>query len=663
MARVSLIGFLLVATTLLVFYRVYDQDFVYVDDPTWVMRNPYVLAGLDRQSVSWAFSADSAKASANWCPLTWLSLMLDTSLYGVSAGGYKLTNLGLHVSTVLLLFFALNQLTGDATRSGFAAALFAIHPLHVESVVWVAERKGVLSTFFGVAALWAYSKYARSFSRTWYAVTLAAFLCSLASKQTLVTLPFMLLLLDVWPLKRLSTDALGRKTASPKGAQAATSQSDGVGSTTVQSAFFGRPILEKLPLFLLTVLFSVVAFAAQRHGESVVSLETLSFTDRCANAVVSYATYLRRTFWPLDLAVVYPHPQDGYSLLTVAAAGLLLLLLTLIAWTQRKDRPHLFVGWFWFLGTLVPMIGLVQLGSTQVADRYTQIPLIGLFIAICWSALPRSRWNRLTPIVGASAVLVLAVIAWRQTGFWRNSETLYAHAIAVTQRNRIAHDQLGAVYAEQGRSAEATQQFHKSLTIDPLAASPNNNLGALLLQEGKPDEALPHFETALRTDPLNVDAHMNAAYALFLQSHFRAAAEHLEAVLRVDPNHVMAHYHLGLVSLQHLNQAEEAAGHFQQVLDSRDQRTSAQNNRRVVAKSANFLGRLAHDVGQLDRAVAFFQQAVRLEPRLAEAHNNMGVTLMAMGRRNEAIRSFQQSLAVQPSFQNAEQNLRRALQE
>ena len=510
MRRHHLIWVALALLPLIVFWQVQEFDFVSYDDQSYTYGNPHVMAGLDGDGVRWAFTTID---EANWHPLVWLSLMLDTELHGGTPGGFHRTNLALHVANGLLLFVALVAMTGERWKSAFVAALFAIHPLHVESVAWISSRKDLLSTLFGLLALIAYARYAKLRRPRWYVAALLATGCSLLSKQMLVTLPFLLLLLDYWPLGRMDRRSPG----------------------TVR-----RLVLEKLPFFALTVAFSVIVYYAQQQGEAMWGEATFPWSVRILNAPVASVLYLAKTLWPAGLSVFYPHPGSAISVLGAAGAAGMLAVVSIVALWQRSRLPFVFVGWFWFLGTLVPVIGLVQVGGQQMADRYTYVPIVGLFVLVAWllpSLLPPARWrDRLLVGIATAAIAALGSAAWVQTGTWRNTVTLFEHALAVDPYNAIAHTNLGSLRGQQGRYEAALGHLQSAVAIDPNNPAAQNNLGLALSMTGRTSEAITRFEKALAIDPTIVSAHMNWGLTLVGSGRAEEALKHFRAALDLEPD-------------------------------------------------------------------------------------------------------------------------------
>ncbi len=436
----------LVAITWVVYAQVARFELVSYDDPAYV--NAQVKNGLTVEGMRWAFVGYH---DSNWIPLVWLSLMLNTTLFGVSAGGYHLVNVALHTANALLVFALLSRATRSVWRSAFVAALFAVHPLHVESVAWVSERKDVLSMFFGLLSLLAYVQYVQRQRRRYLVVAFALFIGSLLSKQTFVTLPFLLLLLDFWPLGRLTSNS-----APPSAAKRAKPVAVPEGEPQKNLRLDPRLLWEKLPFFAGSAVFCLIALQAQG---SAGAYETLPLGTRCLNALVTYLRYLEKALVPINLSGFYPHPRAQLSLAVAGLSFAILTAVTVLAVMSWRRRPYLFVGWFWYLGTLIPMIGLVQVGGQQMADRYTYLPLLGVYIAIAWlvpTLVPArlAGWH-LVPALATATVAVYAAIAWVQVGYWRNSNSLYQHMLAVTDDNFMAHYLLGNELSKQHQLDEA----------------------------------------------------------------------------------------------------------------------------------------------------------------------------------------------------------------
>jgi Flp pilus assembly protein TadD len=516
-------GLLLLAIGL-VFGQTIRHEFVNYDDNEYVYENPHIIHGLTAGDIGWVFTQCP---SANWHPLTWLSHILDYRLYGLDAGGHHATNVLLHAATAILLFLVLRRMTGELWPSALVAAIFAIHPLRVESVAWIAERKDVLSGLFFMLTLLAYLGYARRpFSLVRYLTVIVLFALGLMAKPMLVTLPFALLLLDYWPLRRVAL-----RTATP-----------GRGLTTGN----WHLVVEKIPFFALAAASCVATTLAQ--GRAFVAVEAMPFPVRISNALVSYVAYLGQFFYPVGLAVFYPHPGADVPLWKPIAAFFTLTAISVAALVWRRRCPAVLVGWFWYLGMLVPVIGLVQVGSQQMADRYTYLPQIGLCIALVWGAAqavaswPSHRW-----LFGAGSALVLAILmscAWRQTTYWRDSETLWNHALACTSRNALAHNNLGYELFNRGRLDEAIAEYRKTMEVMPNDVKSHSYLGRALADSGRFDEAIAQYRKALEIMPDYPEAHDNLGIALAGGGRFDEAVVEYQAALKAKPDFADAYNNL-----------------------------------------------------------------------------------------------------------------------
>jgi tetratricopeptide (TPR) repeat protein len=504
---------LLVAATLLTYWPSLENGFVF-DDVDYVTNNPQVQAGLTGPSIWWAFTTGHA---SNWHPLTWLSLELDHDLFGLRPWGYHLINLVLHVANTLLLFLVFWRMTSALWRSALVAALFALHPLHVESVAWVSQRKDVLSTLFGLLALLAYAGYVNRPGVTRYLLVVLALVLSLLAKPMLVTLPLLLLLLDYWPLGRLRlSGGPAAETKFPAGAS--------------RPIPFARLALEKMPLLALAAASCAATWLAQQQGHSVQRLAQLPLSVRAGNAIVAYALYLRKMVWPSDLGAFYPHPGTGLSWVSVAGAALFLAAVTAGLLALRRRAPYLIVGWFWYLGTLVPVIGLVQVGSQALADRYTYVPLVGICVMIAWGVADlvpqRVPRDRILVSAGAAVVLfVCALLTWLQVHHWQNNIALWAQALEAAPHNAFAHTNLGMAIMVNATSQQdeelAFQHFALAQEIEPNQVGANLGLALLAQQQSRVDEAVERFRKVLRLEPGNELAQRGLASSMLRQQYLR----------------------------------------------------------------------------------------------------------------------------------------------
>jgi protein O-mannosyl-transferase len=494
----------LAVLTWLVFGQTLWHDFINYDDPRYVYENTKITGGLSISGIAWAFTHIH---SLNWHPLTTISHMLDSQLYGLKAGWHHFTNVFLHILAAMLLFLAVQQMTGAVWRSAFVTAVFAIHPLRVESVAWIAERKDVLSGVFFMLTLLAYTYYARLPGVRGYLLVVFLFACGLMSKPMLVTLPFVLLLLDYWPLDRIKGQLWNR-------------------------------LAEKIPLIALSAVSSVITFLVQKGA--VGRTEELPILERINNAIVSYVLYVWQMLWPVNLAVFYPHPENRLPLWEIVSCFLLLICITVTAIALRKQRPYLLTGWLWYLGMLVPVIGLVQVGWQGRADRYTYLPQIGLYIAATWAVTDLTalyRYQR--AILSTAAILIIGALslrAWAQTSYWRNSETLFRHALAVTINNDVAENNLGIVFLGQGKVDEAISLLQSATDLRPDNSPAHENLAKALLQKGRVTDALIHYRKLLELQPDNIEVHNLVGTVLVQQGEIKDGVEEWQKVLAIQPD-------------------------------------------------------------------------------------------------------------------------------
>ena len=553
----------LVAVTWAVFGQTLAHDFVNFDDHVYVYENPLVVRGLSTEGIIAAFTHTHA---LNWHPLTTLSHMLDCQLYGLKAGGHHLTNVILHTISVLLLFVVLTRMTGWLWQSGFVAALFAIHPLHVESVAWIAERKDVLSGLFFMLTLAAYARYAQAPSTPRYLLVALFFACGLMSKPMLVTLPFVLLLLDYWPLGRLE------------------SQKSQVGGR------LRRLITEKVPMFSLSICSCIVTLFTQRQGPN--AIDQLPFLWRLNNTFVSYITYIRQMLWPMRLAVFYPHPNDRLPVLEVTAAIAFLVGVSLLVIYLRRTKPYLVTGWFWYLGMLVPVIGLVQVGEQAHADRYTYLPQIGLYIMIVWivgDLLLKSTSRVGRALVGVAAAIIIVSLSERargQTSYWKDSETLWRHTLAVTSDNDVAHNNLGFLFLRSGQLDNAISEFQAALDIRSRSTQTHYSLGAALIQNNIGnafarkqlwDKAINHLQEAARLRPDYADAYFNLGSVFFQLGRIDQAIAQWRKALAIRPTDEQAHRNIAS-ALRKKGNVKEAIAEYEQALNITPEDTVALNN-------------------------------------------------------------------------------------
>jgi protein O-mannosyl-transferase len=581
----------LAVMTFAIYAQVISHQFITLDDPTYIQENPMVNRGITGAGIAWAFTTFYA---TNWHPLTWISHMIDCQLFGTNAGRHLLVNALIHVANTLLVFWFLLRSTHARWPSALVAALFALHPLHVESVAWVSERKDTLSTFCGLLSLIAYVRYTEAPSKSRYVWTVLSLVLGLLAKPMLVTLPFVMLLLDYWPLRRFQRSKVSSQWSVVRGL-----------------------VIEKIPLFALAAASAMMTLIAQSRGGAVRTLAHDPVTLRLSNALVSYAKYLLLTFWPNDLAVYYPFA--GIAAWQIIGAAFLLIGITALCFFERKSRPYAIVGWLWFLGTLVPVIGFVQVGGQVMADRYFYIPSIGLFIAIVFGLADIAGSWRVTPLlsagIAAGILMILATLTNAQIQRWRNSFTLFEHTLAVTPPNlRIEHN-LGLALGVSDRYDEAAAHFERALQIDPNFYDGLVVMGVTRAHQGRVPEAIEYFQAAIRLQPNTPKAHVQLTHALWTQNRDQEALEEMRRALQVAPKDADILADLGL--------------------------------------ALALAGRVPEAIDQL-------HEALRLNPNNAEAHGNLGLALLASGKARESIPEFETALRLKPELTGAADNLRRA---
>jgi protein O-mannosyl-transferase len=617
--------FFLVVITWLVFGQTVRYDFVNYDDNEYVYANPAITGGLTPHGIIYALSGRHAK---NWHPLTTLSHMLDCQLWGARPGGHHFTNVVLHTIAVVLLFLVLKQMSGAIWQSAFVAALFAIHPLRVESVAWISERKDVLSAVFFMLTLGAYVRYARSPSLGRYLTVSILFALGLLSKSMLVTVPFILLLLDYWPLQRFG----GRSS-------------------------INRLVLEKIPLLALSAASGVVTLWVQQS--SVAPTEKLPLVSRIGNGLVSFVIYVKQMIWPVGLAVFYPHPGDQLPVWEIGLAIMLLGTVSAGAIVLRHKRPYLLTGWFWYLIMLLPVIGLIQVGSQAHADRYTYLSQIGLYLLLAW-AIPDALASRFATglirrgglergILAATASVAVIALAWCahvQASYWRNGESLWGHALAVTSGNFMAHDGLGECLGNRGHLDEAIDHFQMALNLAPGYPELETNLILALTKKGRTDEAITHSRALLNEYPNDAQAHYNLGNALRKKGDSQGAIAAYEKALSIHGSYPAAHYNLG-IALDQNGQIDEAIAHYQQAVKEQPNYPEAYYS----------LGNDLLHKGRVEDAIVAYEQTLKTRSRSPEAENNIGLALLQKGRPSEAIAHWQNALALQPDSVDSLNNL------
>jgi tetratricopeptide (TPR) repeat protein len=692
------LGTFLLLLVLLAFLPALKNGFVNYDDPAYVLKNPHVQSGLNWASLHWAFHTFE---SSNWHPLTWISHMADCRFYGLKPWGHHLTNVLLHAANTLLLFFLLSRMTGAMWRSFFVAAFFGLHPLRVESVAWISELKDVLSLFFGLLTLCFYTIYARHRgvkSKIFYGMSIACFIAGLLSKPMLVTLPFVLLLLDYWPLQRTGA-----------------SQENAPSNSTV----WLKLILEKIPFLLLSIASSVITFIAQQRGGAVKTIVAFPLLFRLENTFVSYLRYVGKIFYPAGLSIFYPYPGHWPALILIAAL-IFLCGLSFSAFKLRQAHPWFFVGWFWFLGTLLPVIGLVQVGEQSIADRYTMLPSIGIAIIVVWGAMDvLNHWRSgktLGVIMGSAAIGICILVTRTQIGYWRNSETLFRHAIAagaggnyvvhmnlagtLIDQNELdegiteyrtatslnpnlwmTHKGLGIALHKAGKLHEAEDELQKALLLNQADAEAHSELGWVYSATSRPEQALTEFQHAVTLNPESSGFHYNLGYEFYSQGRLDNAIVEFQKSLDLDPNNPMSRLGIGNTYLRQ-NRLEPALKELKDasLLNPNDPAVHV-----ALAKALQGQGRLDEAVvqletaaklnpndavlhnqlgvsyaqkGNLDLAMSQFQEAASLDPNLPEAHKNLAMAFAAKGRTEEAITQVKAALALRPNYPAAQALLR-----
>jgi tetratricopeptide (TPR) repeat protein len=687
------VSVLLIVLTLITYWQVKNYAFINYDDDKYITENRHVITGLKLDNIKWAFQSTYA---SNWHPLAWLSLMVDAQLFGLNAGYYHLTNLFLHILNTLLLLLILYKMTGALGRSTLVAALFALHPLHIESVAWVTERKDVLSMFFMLLTLWAYIHYIQKPDYKRYSLIFVAFALGLMTKPILVTLPFVLLLLDYWPLQRFSLR--NEKNI------------DSVLTTKTAAAL----IYEKIPLFFLTGLSIALTIIAQRA--EIEFMQSIPALLRVENALVAYCGYIFKMIWPVSLGVLYPH-SAYIPLWKVSVSAILLATVSGIAIYTIKKMPYIAVGWFWYLGTMVPVIGIVQVGVQSMADRYTYIPLIGLFIILAWflsDALEKIPYKKyIIATVSAVIVLLLVTLSWSQLKYWKNSHELLTHTLEVTRDNYTMHCNLAVLLAGQGDSKAAEFHYLEALKINPDDKDTNINFGNLLVRQGRLDEAIERYINAIKSKPNFAKAYNNLGIAYVQRGDRQKAIEQFSTAVKINPSYLDAQNNLKMALLQ--KQVKESAStkqsadsedistfsgqmmvgtslmkkgdldgaikHFQEALKIEPENINAHVSMGLaLGYKRNFDGAISHFrtaikinpripeiynslavalayTGKTDKAIAQLNKALEINPRFAKAHNSLGVMLAKSGKFDEGIDHLRKAIEIDPEYTEAKKNL------
>jgi tetratricopeptide (TPR) repeat protein len=596
MRLIHLLSVCLVSLVLIVYIQVGNHKFINFDDTDYVTNNPHVSSGITKENVIWAFTSID---SSNWHPITWISHMADVQVYGMNPRGHHLTNVLIHAMSSVLLLLLLFRITGAIWKSFFVAALFALHPLHVESVAWVAERKDVLSVFFGFLTLIFYSEHVKNKRLTTYILAFFSFILGLMSKPMIITLPLLMLLMDFWPFKR---DLYGEK-------------GQGLGQILHKATALLR---EKLPFFLSSLMSAIITIYAQHKGGSTISIEILPFISRLENALVAYVKYIVKTIWPIDLAVLYP-ANLKLPFWQICGSFSLLILVTVISVLVGRRHPYLFTGWLWYLITLLPVIGLIQVGNQSMADRYSYLPHIGLFIIAAWGAPEVTKpikHNKIFLAMLASIVIIVsAILTWRQLGYWRDNISLYRHTLQSTSNNYVIHNNLGVALFEKGELDLAINEYSAALMINPKYVDARYNLGLAYFKKRDMDAATREFQYIIRTNP-TTRAHYTMGVLFVQKGDLSAAINEYMKAIEIDPNDIKSHFELAL----------------------------------AFARKKDF-----------DKAIHEFKEVLRINPNDIKAHTNLGVALGEKGELDAAIQEFQYVLRINPNDKNVLNNLEHAL--
>jgi tetratricopeptide (TPR) repeat protein len=665
--QIAAVCVVLAVVTVVAFRGVRNNEFLTYDDMDYVAQNLHVLQGVNMQSIAWAFTTFHC---SNWHPLTWISHMVDWSIYGNNPAGHHMTNVCLHAANAILLFLLLLYMTGYSGRSAMVAFLFALHPAHVESVAWIAERKDILSTFFWFATLLAYAWYVRRSSWKRYLCVACIFACGLMSKPMVVTLPFTLLLLDYWPLRRIT---FVRETREH------------------WFSSFWKLCVEKWLLFIMAAISSVITFIAQRAGHSMAELQSLPMWVRFCNAAINYCRYIRITFWPHPLTVYYYYDLSHVQVIAGMLSAVVLIIVTAVCWHYRKGKPYCLIGWLWFLGTLVPVIGFVQVGEQIMAERYTYIPLIGLFIAVVWlvgDAVANSPKIRIvTQVLAVAIIAACAVKTDVQVKVWKNTVTLFSHALEVDPRGAAPNFSLGMAYEMQGKLAEgqeyveraliynstkpliltysaycmmqamiqthdmrnlplAGQRLEQVLRVDPEGRDVLTDMALWSALMGRPIDEETYSRKVLATHPSYLTAMLYLADSLMAQNKLDKAVQAYRNALAIYPNNYNAHNSLGMV-LDKQGLKQEAINEFRQSLAIKPDQATIHSQ----------IGRILTETHQIPAAVEEFTQALRFDPANAEAHNDLGVALFQLGDYEKAAGQFSQAVRIDPAYAGAKRNL------
>lgn len=623
----------LAIAVLAVFWQVHSFEFVQYDDDRYVSNNKHILSGLRVENVIWVFTSVHG---GNWHPITGLSHILDCQLFGPNAGRHHLVNLLIHIINTLLIFVIFRQMTGALWASAFVAACFGLHPLHVESVAWISERKDVLSTLFWLLTIAAYFRYVKMPSIGRYLLTLMFFALGLMAKPMVVTLPFVLLLLDYWPLGRLELFGTDKSNNRKKP------------FAIDKWKNFWKLVLEKVPFFVLSAIFCAITIFVQSGTGAVKDTEQFSLSVRMANAVVSYGRYIGKMIWPAELAFFYPHPHEKIIYWQLFGVFILLVVLTFLVMRESARHKYLLTGWFWYLGTLVPVIGLVQVGGQSMADRYTYIPFVGLFIVVAWGTNELlAKWRYKKPVLLLSSlavILILAVLARWQVGYWRDSMSLFEHAIRVTEGNYVAYDGRGLVYKRKGQYSLAVSDFKKALAANPRYAAAYGNLGLVCNSTGQYDMAISCYNKAIEINPKKALAYNNRGNAYSGKGRLDLAISDYNKAVEIDPELAEAYYNRGNAYMDKgKGQLDLAIADYDKSIEINPRDAVAYNNRGLAYMSK----------GDFDHAISDYNKSVEIDPKYAIAYNNRANAYKSNGQFDRAIPDYNKALEINPKLVGA----------
>jgi tetratricopeptide (TPR) repeat protein len=605
----------LVAAIVAVYWPVYKYDFIKYDDDTYVAENKNIQSGFTLNNLKWSFTTGYA---SNWHPLTWMSHTLDFTIFKWRAGGHHITNVLFHIANTILLFYFLKKATSMLWPAFFVAAAFALHPLRVESVAWIAERKDVLSTFFWLLTMLAYVNYAKNQKIKWYSITLILFVLGLMSKPMLVTLPFVLLLIDYWPLERKLNKSL---------------------------------VIEKIPFFILAFISCIITYIFQQKGGAVTEVAAYGLKNRIAGVIIYYGEYLWKMIWPAKLAVLYPYFVSDLTTIKIITSGAALLAIcAIVIWFGRRHK-FLTFGWLWYLGTLVPVIGFVQIGAHTIADRYTYVPLIGIFLAVVLGARQLfQKHAKVLAVFGVAVLIAWGVVSAQQLKYWKDSLTLFKHTIQITKKNYIIMTNYAASLNDAGRHEDAIKFSRKLIEMKPTSPENHNSLGCSLLNTGKNDEAIDEFRLALKYKPDFPQAYYNMGIAVSDFNNFEKAVLFFQKAIECKPDYIDAYVKLvtTLNNLQRFAQAVEAC--------DKALRIAPKN---VILRG--YHGMALSSVGRIDEAIEEIKYVVNERPDDTQMRRNLGILLAKKGLNVQAAEEYRKILQIEPNNSNVQWLLDRCL--